>query len=133
MVQWPLPYFSVVPGTYNTSQTVALGSFTVGANIFYTLDGTTPTALSTPYTSPITINSTTTISVLATLIGWTDSISIGIFTIILITSVTPSFGPATGGTNVLILGSGFTPVTSVMFGRTPVQASVLIVTLRFPA
>jgi len=37
----------------------------------------------------------------------------------------PKSGPQTGGTAVMIYGSGFTGATSVKFGSTPAKATVL--------
>ncbi len=49
---------SVPSGVYSSAQTVELISTGTG-NIFFTLDGTTPTSSSTPYTGPITITTNT--------------------------------------------------------------------------
>ena len=51
-------------GTYNNTQTVTLTMNEQG-NIFYTLNGTTPTSSSTKYTSPIVITSTKTLKFMA--------------------------------------------------------------------
>jgi hypothetical protein len=62
------PTFSPVGGTYLAAQSV-----TSGAAIFYTTNGSTPTAQSTFYTTPITVASTTTIKAIAVLAGWANS------------------------------------------------------------
>ena len=59
------PTFSVNGGTYIVYTTVALSSSTSGATIYYTLDGSTATIEGTEYTSPITINATTTVKAIA--------------------------------------------------------------------
>src|SRR5262249_11995265 len=46
-----MPTFSPAPGTYSTTQSVALSDTTAGASIYYTTDGTTPTASSTLYSA----------------------------------------------------------------------------------
>ena len=51
-------------GYYNTTKNVTL-SMSESGNIYYTLNGTTPTTTSTLYTIPLTINSTTTLKFLA--------------------------------------------------------------------
>ena len=47
------------PYTYNTPQTVTLTDASPGVTIYYTTDGSTPTAASKQYTGPITVSSTT--------------------------------------------------------------------------
>jgi glucosylceramidase len=59
------PAFTPLPGTYNSSQVVALADSTAGATIYYTTDGTTPTASSTAYSAPISVSSSTTIKAIA--------------------------------------------------------------------
>ena len=44
------PVISPAAGTYQTAQTITITDATPGASILYTLDGSTPTANSTPYT-----------------------------------------------------------------------------------
>ena len=59
------PTFSIPGGIYTTAQSVELACTTEGAEIFYTLDGTTPTASSTKYTAAIAISETTTVKAIA--------------------------------------------------------------------
>ncbi len=49
----------------DASVSVALACATEGATIYYTIDGTEPTAESTEYTDPISVSATTTIKVIA--------------------------------------------------------------------
>lgn len=58
------PSFSVKPGAYSSAVTVSIHS-SRGSVIYYTTDGWTPTANSTRYTDPITINSTTRLQAIA--------------------------------------------------------------------
>ncbi len=67
------PTFSPAGGTYSTSQTVSISCATSGATIRYTTDGSTPTASSAVYSSPITVSSTQTIKAYAVKSGLTDS------------------------------------------------------------
>ena len=68
------PAFSVAAGTYASSQIVAISSTTSGAAIRYTTDGTTPTASSTVYSTPITVSSSETVKDYAIKAGLTDSV-----------------------------------------------------------
>ena len=58
-VQASAPTISPISGTYDGAQTVTMSTTVKGAEIKYTLDGTTPTEDSTTYTAPITINKST--------------------------------------------------------------------------
>ena len=59
------PAFTPKPGRYEEAQTVSISCETEGANIFYTLDGSTPTANSTAYTEPFVVSETTTVKAVA--------------------------------------------------------------------
>ena len=59
------PEFSVAGGTYNEPQTITLSCATEGAEIYYTLDESEPTAESTLYTEPIALETTTTVKAVA--------------------------------------------------------------------
>ncbi|MBR5490301.1 MAG: chitobiase/beta-hexosaminidase C-terminal domain-containing protein, partial [Oscillospiraceae bacterium] len=72
------PTYSVVSGNYNAGvvtagTTVSLKSPSSGAAVYYTTDGTTPTAASAMYTSPIAINADTTIKAISIGGGYLDS------------------------------------------------------------
>ncbi len=54
------PSFSIAAGTYYVPQTISLTCGTTDAVIYYTLDGTDPTAASTAYTEAFTQSETTT-------------------------------------------------------------------------
>ena len=57
----PVVKASVVAGIYNVAQTVTLSSSNTTDVIYYTIDGSTPTASSTMYTGAITISATCTL------------------------------------------------------------------------
>lgn len=68
------PTFSVAGGNYTTAQSVEISCATDGASIYYTLDGTNPTAESTPYTgAAISISKTTTLKAIAIKDGMDNS------------------------------------------------------------
>lgn len=59
------PEASVISGTYYKSQTVELTSSTPDVNIYYTTDGSIPTKDSNLYSTPITVNTDTTVKAIA--------------------------------------------------------------------
>ena len=67
------PAFTPGSGTYSSSQSVAMSDATPGAAIHYTTDGSTPTASSSAYSTPITVSVTTTINALAIAPGYENS------------------------------------------------------------
>ena len=71
------PTFSPVGGNYTSDQSVTISTTTVGATIYYTKDGTTPTTASTKYTGLVTASVAgggTTIKAIATgAVGFANS------------------------------------------------------------
>jgi N-acetylneuraminic acid mutarotase len=67
------PTFSVPGGTYTSVQTVAVSDLTPGAAIYYTTDGSVPTAGSSLYSGPITVSSSETIEAIAIATGYFPS------------------------------------------------------------
>jgi hypothetical protein len=59
------PAFTPAAGTYGAAQSVALSSGTSDAAIYYTTDGTTPTAGSTQYSVPISVGTSETFQAIA--------------------------------------------------------------------
>ena len=59
------PTFSLAEGVYDAAQNVTLACATEGADIYYTTDGTEPTASSTKYSAAIAVSKTTTIKAIA--------------------------------------------------------------------
>ncbi len=91
------PIFSPASGTFAAAQAVTISSPTPGAVIYYTTDGSTPTASSTLYAGAISVTATKTINAIAIVSGYFDStVSTGLYTI-----------NSSGGTGVN-LGGGFT-------------------------
>ncbi|MGJ8640827.1 MAG: lamin tail domain-containing protein [Opitutaceae bacterium] len=67
------PVASPARGFYSTSTSVTLTNTTLGATIYYTTDGSTPTESSTLYTGPISISTTTNLRFAAFINGWRPS------------------------------------------------------------
>ena len=86
------PAFSPAPGTFTSVQSVTLSDSTTGAAIYYTTNGSTPTAASTLYSAPIAVSATTTIEAIAVASGYTNSaVATGAYTINIPTAATPAF------------------------------------------
>ena len=68
-----LPSFNPAAGAYTGAQQVSIADATPSATIYYTTDGTTPTASSTQYTVPIAISASTTLKALAVATGYLHS------------------------------------------------------------
>jgi len=92
------PTFNPLGGSITAAQSVTLSDSTVGAQIRFTTDGSTPNASSPLYTTPIAVTATTTIKALANKAGMTDSsIATSTYTITFVqTASTPTFNPAGG-------------------------------------
>lgn len=93
------PVFSPEGGRYTAAQSVTITSATQGAVIRYTTDGTEPVSSSKTYSTPITVDKTTTLKAKAFKSGLTDSAtSTAVYTIVSEnTAAEPVFSPA-GGT-----------------------------------
>jgi N-acetylneuraminic acid mutarotase len=92
------PVISLATGTYTSAQTVTITDSTAGATIYYTTNGTTPTANSTQYMGAITVSSTETVEAIAVATGYTNSgVASATYTINIPVAATPMIAPA-GGT-----------------------------------
>ncbi len=87
------PSFTPGGGTFTSAQSVTISSETPDADIFYTLDGSDPTATSgTPYSEPVSVTKTLTIKAIAVKPGMRDSdISSATYTIGSDTPVTTGY------------------------------------------
>jgi len=97
------PTLSMASGTYTSAQTVTITDSTNGAAIYYTTDGSAPTANSTEYDTPITVGSTETLSAIAIANGFNNSaVASATYTI---TLPPPSFS-LTASSNSLTANAG---------------------------
>ncbi len=135
------PTFSPAAGAYASAQSVTISDATSGATIYYTTNGTTPTTSSTPYTGPITVNSTETLQAIAAETGDTNSaVASAAYTITSTppTVSTPTFSPAAGaytsaqsvtisdatsGATIYYTTNGTTPTTSSTQYTGPITVS----------
>jgi hypothetical protein len=89
------PTFAPGAGAYADTQTVAISTATAGATIYYTTDGSAPTATSTKYTGPISVSSSQTIRAIAVANGISNS-SATSATYVIGTTSAPAFSPGAG-------------------------------------
>ncbi len=99
------PTISPGGGSYSSAQTVTLADSAANASIYYTLDGTVPTATSTPYTAPFAISAAgpTTVSAIAIVAGTTSSTASATFTL----TYPVDFKPTYTYKNVPVVGGGY--------------------------
>jgi hypothetical protein len=90
------PSFSPAGGSYSSTQTVTIADSVSGANIFYTIDGSTPTTSSTAYTGSFTVSASETVNAIAAASGYSNSdVATATYTISQPLS-SPTFSPASG-------------------------------------
>lgn len=76
------PSFNVEAGLVEAGTKVEISCATSGAEIYYTLDGTTPSKKSTKYVDAITINETTTIKAIAYVGDGESGVSVATYTVV---------------------------------------------------
>jgi N-acetylneuraminic acid mutarotase len=93
LAQAATPTFSPGSGTYTAEQSVTISDSTSGATIYYTTNGTTPTANSTVYSGAIIVSSTETLEAIAVASGYSNSaVTTATYTINPLTGATPLVG-----------------------------------------
>ena len=76
------PTFDPVGGSYTTTQNVTISCETLGASIYYTTNGDTPTNANTLYNGAITVSETTTINAIAYVGNDASSVASATYTIV---------------------------------------------------
>lgn len=132
------PTFFPVPGDYDEPQTVTIASTTIGALIFYTLNGANPDSGSTPYTGPVDITFNLTLKAIAIAAGYDPStVTSGAYDVEPQVVSTPTFSPAAGDypTSQSVTISTVTPLAQIFYTddgsaptalSTPYTAPVLV-------
>ncbi|HBN86095.1 MAG TPA: hypothetical protein DDZ89_19895, partial [Clostridiales bacterium] len=117
------PVASTASGTYSQSLQVVLTTATEGAGIYYTLDGSEPTASKTLYTGPITISNSVTLKAIAVKTGLLNSRTVAYEYVILASSITTAEAVPTGvSLNVERTGPNVLVQTGLLSIRTGSQA-----------
>lgn len=124
------PSISPAGGTYTATQTVSITDSTPGATIYYTTNGSTPTTGSTPYTAPISVSTSKTISAIAVASGYSASTIASASYTITPPAASPTISPNGGSftTPQTVTISDTTPGASIHYtidGSTPTSASNL--------
>jgi hypothetical protein len=107
------PTLSLATGTYASTQTVALADSTPGAVIYYTTNGSTPTATSAVYSTALTVSATTTVKAIAVAGGYSNS-AVSSATYTITTTVSSGTSPVSlaAAFNVSAIGTDGVPVTN---------------------
>jgi hypothetical protein len=90
------PAFSPAAGTYATTQTVAISDASAGSSIYYTTNGSAPTASSTAYSGPVTVSASKTLQAIAVEAGYNNSPVTSAAYVISPILLAPAFSPAAG-------------------------------------
>ena len=122
----PTPTFNPTGGTYSGAQQVTIGDSLSGVNLYYTLDGSTPTANSTLYTGPVTISQSSTLNAIAIATGYANSgiataayVIQGAALVPTVSSLSPTSAPADGAAFTLTVnGTNFDSGSIVKWGST---------------
>jgi hypothetical protein len=110
------PVITPATGAYTSAQNVTITDSTSSSMIYYTLDGSTPTASSTKYTAGFVVSSATTVKAIAVATGFSNSATAAsVITINLPAAAAPSFSPAAGN---------YTTATSVTLSDTTPSATI---------
>ena len=126
----PTPTFSPTPTTYYSPQVVTISDSMVGATIYYTTDGSSPTTSSSVYSTPISISASTTFRAMATYTGYPpSSVALATYSIVLPTAPAPTFSPTPSifGTpqSVKLSNTANLPMYYTTDGSTPTTNSTL--------
>ncbi|MDD2331126.1 MAG: chitobiase/beta-hexosaminidase C-terminal domain-containing protein [Candidatus Cloacimonetes bacterium] len=126
----PTPVFDPPAGSYPSTQSVSITCTLSGADIRYTLDGSTPSQSSQLYTGPLQISSTSTLKAIAIKTGWIpSSVGSALYTIAP-QCATPTFNPPGGVYSIeqAVSINCSTPEAEIRYtinGSTPTTSSTL--------
>jgi N-acetylneuraminic acid mutarotase len=108
------PTFSPASGTYATAQTITISDATPGTTIYYTTDGTMPSANSAVYGTPITVSSSMIIQAIAVANNYLNSA---------IASTVYTIGPTSTLGEWAWMGGSSTVLSDSVYGQLGVPSS----------
>jgi alpha-L-arabinofuranosidase len=132
------PVFSVAPGTYAAGQTVSITAATAGSSIYFTTNGSTPTASSSLYAGPVSVSATETLQAIAVASNYNNSAVASAAYTIMTPAATPTFSVAAGtyasaqtvsitaataGSSIYFTTNGSAPNTSSSLYSGPITVS----------
>jgi hypothetical protein len=134
------PVILPAAGTYAYIPTLSIVDATPGASIYYTTDGSTPTASSTPFSfsTPLTVSQSETVNVIAVAANRTSTMASAAYTINLPPAPAPVLSPASGvfsagqtvtitdiapGALIYYTTDGSTPTTSSTLYKGPINVA----------
>ncbi len=117
------PVFSPAPGTYTGPTSVTL-SAQAGATIFYTVDGSEPTASSAVYSEPLTVSRSATVKAMARLHEVNGPVASAAYAIVpLAPVISPEAGTYYGAVNVSISAPEGAAIHYTINGEDPTVSS----------
>jgi hypothetical protein len=128
------PTFTPAGSTFTSVQSVTISDLTPGSTIYYTTDGSTPTASSSVYTGPITISSSQTVNAFAVAPGYIQSAVASAAYVItnpgpVLRSTTPGYASAGGNAFTLTVnGADFRSNSTIYWGTTALTTTYVSAT-----
>jgi len=124
------PVFSPDESSFYGSVTVTIADSTAGSTIYYTTNGTNPSASSAEYTGPLTFTVSTNLKAIGVAAGLTNSAIAENKYDLLTQAATPTFSPAAGtySTAQTVTISDATPNATIYYttnGTTPTTSSTV--------
>ncbi|HUH62358.1 MAG TPA: chitobiase/beta-hexosaminidase C-terminal domain-containing protein [Terracidiphilus sp.] len=129
ILQTAVPLISPPAGSYPAGTAVTLADATPGATIYYTTDGSAPTAASARYSAPIVLASSETITAAASAPGYSSSSSSPVAYTVLPAAASPVFTPTPGSftASQMVYITDATPGAAIYYttdGTPPTSASI---------
>jgi hypothetical protein len=111
------PIFSLMPGIYVSGGPITISNGMPNASVYYTTDGSLPTANSTVYSGPITLSSSETLQAFATGPGYVYSNTSSATYAVIPTLAPPDFSvaPGTYNSSQALTLSDTTPYVSIFY------------------